>query len=285
MNDFGKSGTPKRLPSNPGKGSVGSVAFQRAEKSWTESFDLVSLLGSALTQKGHAVRSETSWLVHENSGFILLPQIVELRPLDKGGVQTATTIQAGNDALVPEGVFEYQHSTGDHVEESFLKGFQQWAETDFVTLLEALKPRPEICTSLEFKFPPKAEMPANSRRVILGPVTHIIQNRKARADQQIAEAQQTIHEERCEDHEFCPCCLLTNSFEAFKELIEDRNVYGIRLFAMRNANGDPQADCRVNGIDWDKGAQALREYVATWPAAGFEIRKQYVVVHTMSRDS
>ena len=171
---------------------------------------------------------------------------------------------------MPDGIFEYQDSTGDHVEESFRKGFEQWVETDFVALLEALKARPEICASLEYKFPPRTGMSAGCRRVILGPVTHTVQNPKARADQQMPETQRRTQGNRCEDHEFCPCCLLTNSFEAFRELIEYRSVYGIRLFAMRDANGDPQADCRVNGNDWDKGTEALRKYVGTWPASGFD---------------
>ena len=285
MNGFDKTGIPNRLPSNPGKGCAGSVAFQRAEKSWTESFNLLDLLASTLTKKGHSVQSKESWLVHENSGFILIPQIVELQPLDEGGVRTTSTIQTNQDALMPNGVFEYQHSTGDHVEDSFRKGFEQWVETDFVALLEALKPKPEICTSLEYKFPPKTGMPAQCRRVILGPVTHIIQNPKARAEQQVPEAPGRTQEDHCEDHEFCPCCLLTNSFEAFRELIEDRGVYCIRLFAMRDANGDPQADCRVNGNDWDKGTEALLRYVSTWPEAGFEMRKQYVVMQTMLKES
>lgn len=285
MNGFDEGSAPKRSPSNPGKGSAGSVAFQRAEKSWKERFDLVGLLAWALAQKGHAVRTEKHWLVHEKSGFTLMPQIVELQPLDEGGVRTTSTIQTNHDVLMPDGVFEYQHSTGDHVEESFRTGFEQWVETDFVALLDALKARPEICTSLEYEFPPKTGMSAECRRVILGPITHIIQNPKARAEQQIPEAQERTQGDHCEDHEFCPCCLLTNSFEVFRELIEDRGVYGIRLFAMRDANGYPQADCRVNGNDWDKGTEALRKYVGTWPAAGFEMRKQYVVVQTMLKES
>lgn len=280
-----KSAPPKCLPSNLGKGSAGSVSFQRGEKSWTERFDLVDLLASALRKKDHAVQREKPWLVHENSGFILIPQIVELQPLDEGGVRTTSTIQTNHNALMPNGVFEYQHSTGDHVEDSFRKGFEQWIETDFVALLEALKPKPEICTFLEYKCPPKTGMPAQCRRVILGPVTHIIQTPKVRAEPQICEAQGKNQGNHCEDHEFCPCCLLTTSFEAFRELIEDRGVYGIRLFAMRDVNGDPQADCRVNGNDWDKGTEALRRYVSTWPESGFEMRKQYVVMQTMLKES
>jgi hypothetical protein len=78
--------------------------------------------------------------------------------------------------------------------------------------------------------------------------------------------------------------LLTNSFETFRDLIESSGFYGLRLLAMRDERGNPQADCRVNGTDWDKGAEALRTYVATWPAAGFEMRKQYVVLQTINKD-
>lgn len=188
-----KNAAPKCQPSNPGKGSAGSVAFQRGEKSWTERFNLVDLLASALQKKGHAVQRERSWLVHESSGFILIPQIIELQPLEEGEVRTTSTIQTNHDALMPDGLFEYQHSTGDHVEESFRKGFEQWVETDFVALLEALKARPEICTFLEYKFPPKAGMPERCRRVILGPVTHTIQN-PSPGGPQIADAQEKLRE-------------------------------------------------------------------------------------------
>jgi hypothetical protein len=79
----------------------------------------------------------------------------------------------------------------------------------------------------------------------------------------------------------CRCCLLINSFEAFRDLIEGDAFYGVRLFALRDGDGNPGANCRVNGKDWDKGAQALRAYPSTWRAAGFEFRKQYVVLQTV----
>jgi hypothetical protein len=41
----------------------------------------------------------------------------------------------------------------------------------------------------------------------------------------------------------------------------------------------------VNGEDWEKGAQALREYAKTWPPAGYEFRKQYVVLQTLANDA
>ena len=279
-----KREVPQRLPSNPGKGSAGSTTFLNAEKSWVESFNLVSLLASVLGQRGHAVRSEESWLVHEPSGFILLPQIAGFQPLNRGGVSTTTTIQTNHSALVPDGIFEYQHSSGNDLEESFRKGFDQWAETDFSVLLEALKPKPEICTALEKEFPEKEGKLAYSRRAVLGTVLHWVQSPQAVAERKTPEGEKQTQGEHCEGHEFCPCCFLTHSFEAFRELFEDSGFYGLRLLAIRDENGNPQADCRVNGTDWDKGAEALRRYVATWPAAGFEMRKQYVVLQTIDKD-
>jgi hypothetical protein len=60
---------------------------------------------------------------------MLTPQFVGLNPLEQGGVRTVTTIQVNHPQLVPEGVFEYQHSTGDSTAESILKGFEEWAQT------------------------------------------------------------------------------------------------------------------------------------------------------------
>jgi hypothetical protein len=43
---------------------------------------------------------------------------------------------------------------------------------------------------------------------------------------------------------------------------------------MRDEDGTPGADCRINGEDYESGMEALRSYVATWPEAGLEFRKQ-----------
>jgi hypothetical protein len=285
MLSFRKREVPKRLPTNPGRGFRGSVAFTNAEKSWVEHFNLVSLLASVLGQQGHLVRSEEGWLVHKSTGFILLPEVTEIQPLDGGGVRTTTTIQTDHSALAPDGVFEYQHSTGNNLDESLRQGFDQWAKTDFTALMDALQPKPETCTTLEMQFPAKEGNPAYFRRVVLGPVTHVVQYPQAAAERNAPRGEEENQGEHCGGHEFCPCCLLTNSFEAFRNLIESSGFYGLRLLAMRDENGNPQADCRVNGTDWDVGAAALRTYVATWPAAGFELRKQYVVLQTIDKDS
>jgi len=281
MFNFRKERIPQPLHSNPGKGFNGSVAFTNSQKSWVERFDLVSLLAASLKSHGHQAISEDSHLVLENSAFSLLPQFVEIKPLAEGGVQTTTTIQTSHASMVPEGVFEYQHSTGRNVEESFLEGFNQWAKTDLVTLLDSIQAIPSICSVLKMEIPEKNEAPAYCRRAVLGPVMHLQQYPSDAVGQKGATSGEEILGDHKDCHDFCPCCLLTSSFEAFKELVESTRFYGLRLYAMRNQSGNPQADCRVNGNDWEKGAEALRTYVGTWPKAGVEFRKQYVVLQTI----
>jgi hypothetical protein len=114
------------LPSNPGRGVAGKVGFARGESTWSDQYDLVAQAADALEKYGHQVSKQQSWLRHQKSGFVLLPQFVELQPLDAGGVRTTTTMQAHHPVLVPDGVFEYQHSTGKNLEDSIRSGFDQW---------------------------------------------------------------------------------------------------------------------------------------------------------------
>jgi hypothetical protein len=281
---FDKTAAPKLLPSNPGKSTSGKVDFQNGQRSWTEHFNVVTLMASVLRDLGHQIESEDSWLVHPDSGFALIPRLVELRPLERGGVQTLTTIQIHHPALVSDGVFEYQHATGDNVEASLRKGIDQWAQTGFVALLDALQPAPAKCTTLRMAFPEKDGKRAYTRRAVLGPVFHWVEHPEIYAEKSKPGSGQDVEGGQSESHQFCPCCLLTRSFEAFVELVEDGGFYGLHLFAARDVKGVPRADCRVNGNDWGKGAEALRQYVTTWPEAGYEIRKQYVVLQTLETD-
>jgi len=268
---FGARKPPPICPSNTaGMGTAGKVELSNGEQSWTEHFDVVSEAAAAFKSRSHVVTTHKTWLEHGESGFLIQPQLAELQLLESGGVRTVTTMQVNHPALIPAGVFEYQHSTGDTVVSSLTKGFDQWVQTDFVTFLDALRIKPEFCTMMEMTFPAKDGKPELVRRAVLGPVTHMSQT-----PTDAAEGHAPV----------CPCCLLTNSFEAFRELMGGDAFYGLRLFALRDGDGNPGADCRVNGDDWEKGAQALRAYAHTWPAAGYEFRKQYVVLQTVEHGS
>lgn len=138
-----------------------------------------------------------------------------------------------------------------------------WARTDLIVLEDALCPKPKDCTMMEMQFPGSNGSEGRTRQILLGPTAHYVQ-----------------HPVEDEEHPFCPCCLLTKSFDAFRECIESDRTLGVRMFAMRDAEGRENADCRVNGEDYPPGTEALTGYASSWPACGFEWRKQYVIVRT-----
>jgi hypothetical protein len=181
-----------------------------------------------------------------------------------------TTEEVRHPDAVPEGLFEYQHSAGDSLPEAIEQGLRQWADMDLPPLLQAVRPAMKTCTMMEMKFPEKDGRPARVRQGILGGVAYY----RPEAAPAPACGEEGPHPP------FCTCCLLTNSFQAFKACFEADRFLGIRLFASRDENGRPDADCRINGVDWEPGKKALRKYAATWPNVGFEFRKQYVVLHT-----
>jgi hypothetical protein len=106
------------------------------------------------------------------------------------------------------------------------------------------------------------------RQVILGPVAHLATNPPPK---------------KKEAHPFCPCCLFTESMEAFHAVLQTDQFLGVRLFASRDQLGVAAADCRVNGEDFAAALPALTAYVEKWPQRGLEFRKQYVVIRTVSR--
>src|SRR5262249_27102700 len=151
------------------------------------------------------------------------------------------------------GLFEYQHSAANSVADALRDGFDQWAQVDLVPLLDALEQKPAGCTFMEMSFPEKEGQPSRIRRAILGPVAHFMSKPPNRPEN--------------EEHPFCPCCLLTNSFQAFEQFITGAGFFALRLFAARDEQGAPQADCRVNGEEYEPGKAALRAYAQSWPPA------------------
>lgn len=259
-----KSFVPTVSKANPGRGVSVQTAFSNAERNWTEELDLPDCLAAIVEPHGLRPTRHKGWL-ELDCGLFLLPQLVSLQPLDRGGVQTLTTIEVVHERLIPSGVFEYQHSTGDDLKDSISKGFDGWEKLDLPVFIDALRKELTACSALEMSFPAKPDRRALKRRVVLGPTGHL--------------AAQTVEHE--EEHPFCPCCLFTNSLEAFREFLESDRFYGVRLFAMRDADGAAQADCRVNGEDWNPGKEAFIRYAATWPPRGFEFRKQFIAIHSL----
>jgi hypothetical protein len=156
------------------------------------------------------------------------------------------------------------------VRESFSQGFKSWAELDLPVFLDALRDKPAACMFMEMTPGQEAtSLLDTDRRVVLGPTLQMVQNREPISG----------------EHNFCPCCLFTSSFRAFESLLKDREFHGIRMFVLREANGNVEADCRVDGIDWPEGAAALVSYAKDWPDRGLEYRKQYLCIQTRAPSS
>lgn len=268
-----RADSPTTASGNPGRATEGRVAFETGEWTWAETFDVIETTTRVLGANGHdVVRSPRSVLVTA-SGFELLPQVVDVTLLEDGGVQTLTTVEVRHPQLVPDGLFEYQHSTGDTLEGSLTKGIESWVALDLPVLLDALRDEPTACSIWKMAFPATADRPARVRRAVLGHVAYY--SPKGGNDSDLGE----------DEHAFCNCCFLTRNIEAFKSLVEGEGTFGVRFYAARGDDGTPRADCRINGEDYGPGMEALRAYVATWPGTGFAFRKQYVLIHTPTRST
>lgn len=258
--------TPEKISTNPGICMDGKTAFTNSRHSWEEHFNLISILAKSLKLRNYSVKATNNMVIEKGSGLIFTPSFVSMKPNDDESVQTVSTIQINHPELCPKGVFEYQHATGNNLLESFSKGFDLWAQTDLIPLLDALLQKPLECTTMEFTFPAQGENPERKRRAVLGPTMQFLNE---------SIQQKKVPEE---EHPFCPCCLLTKSIEAFMDFIRDDQFYCIRLFALRSEKNESSADCRVNGEDFENGVQALRKYADSWPEMGYEFRKQYVIL-------
>jgi hypothetical protein len=245
----------KKLKDNPGTTASGEL---RWDAGTSEKFDLVQLLAQALREQGVGVAANEG-IVSTESGFELLPLVADVQ-LRESHVQSVTTIQVHHPLLFPDDYFEFQHSTGDDLRTSATEGFRSWARTDLVVLEDALVTPTKTCMAIELTLAAGC-----TRRAVLGPVAYFAERQPPQGP---------------DDHApFCSCCMLSKSFEAFEELFTRTGPSALRMFAQRDAHGTAAADARVNGLDFPPGKAALTAYARTWPDAGFEFRKQLVVVH------
>lgn len=231
--------------------------------------DIPAVAQAALQAQGYAVQRSVDDLVL--NGFLISPRMLALAEANGGGFRTTCAVRFSHPDLFPDGAFEFQHAVGDTPVDSLRSGFDQWSQMDVPTLIDALADTPEMCTYMDMEWPAGDGGAAQKRRVVLGPVAHLA----AKSDPNAPSG------DACEEHSFCPCCLTTNSMDAFTDLFKSDGTYALRLFAMRDESGAPNADCRVNGEEFEPGKEALRKYVTSWPDRGFEFRKQYVVIRSV----
>ncbi len=261
------SSKPTLSESNPGIMIDGTTNLSTGERSWTETFNMVDLAAKALGNKNHDVQSHESWLELRGSGYILQPRLVEVTPQDDGSVQTLSTMEVTHEKHLPIPLFEFQHSLGSSVQESVVRGFEQWAAVDLPVFLELPLLKPDVCMEFKQQLPTADGAGKRTRRLLLGPMQY---------DQAEGEAVSTDGEHSVS----CPCCLLLKNAQVFAPILESDDFIAIRLYGLRSEDGQALADCRVNGVPWQPGREALEKYVASWPGSGFAYRRQYVIAHT-----
>lgn len=237
---------------------------------------LTEVLAAALSDAGIAFERLAS-CIQLAEGLALAVQPVTTNVIGEGRVRTCTRIHVWHPQYFPQGISEYQHALGADEAAAIAEGFTQWIKMDLVVLLDATRDVPRDCTVIEMNVAGgDAEVAdvtgvaglTRFRQVILGPVAHLATNPLL---------------PKKEAHPFCPCCLFTESMEAFHAVLQTDQFLGVRLFASRDQLGVAAADCRVNGEDFPAALPALTAYVEKWPQRGLEFRKQYVVIRTVSR--
>ena len=210
-----------------------------------------------------------------DDGLQLVPHMVNMAAQSDDSWRTSTVVEVYHP-LIKDLIFEYQHSAGSSQLASLHDGFNNWARMDLTTLRNAIQPELE-CASLGLGYTDESTGEAYQRQVVLGPTAHYQQQppqEHAHGSQQHADDGDNSDD----DHDFCPCCLFTNSMEAFTDLLKGREFLGVRLYAARDSQGEVSADCRVNGEDYPAALPYLQAYAQSWPQAGLEFRKQYVVI-------
>lgn len=249
----------------------GQVEWIAIAQDGGENVDIVTEAEAMLTGLGYIAERRGPDLYLPESGLTFSPRGIGLSQRDNGSISTVSIVRVTHPKVFPAGIFEYQHGAGASPREALQYGLNQWARLDVPVLCDALLETPRQCTFLEMTFKAEDGRPERKRRAVLGPTAHLMASPPEKAEGDACG----------EPHSFCPCCLTTQCMDSFLPLFKSDETLGVRLYAMRDANGETSADCRVNGQDFEPGKEALRAYAQKWPQHGFEFRKQYVVYQSL----
>lgn len=236
----------------------------------TQNASMTDLFAQILLKAGHKHQREGHELMLE-CGIGVQFLLLQSQALNTNEVKIIARVVARHPILFPQGWAEYVHALGRDENDALSHGIRMWTQLDLVTLEDLLRRQPRACHVLKLDFPDAAGG-FFVREVLFGPVAQFARQPKA-VDAPV------------EEHPFCPCCLFNNSRQAFSSLLQDGELYAIRLFAVRNEDGSEHADCRVNGEDFAAGAKALESYIHQWPQRGLEFRKQLVLIRNVPRPS
>lgn len=224
-------------------------------------------LETVLREEGHAVESCENGLQ-----VACLHVSVQLHDDYRDGANQRSVTQTfvAHERFGSKPLIEFQFGAGCDTDEAMRNGFRLWCQLDLVVLTDALHDTPETCQYMTWNasdaakpMPDGGDRPPRDYRVLFGPIQHFLADPTRLAPD--------------EDPGFCPCCLFTESLNAFLPLLREGGLVPARLFVARDANGEATADCRINGEEYPPVQESLKHWVEKWPDRGFEWRKQYVL--------
>ena len=233
-----------------------NVEHTKDDETWHEQVNLIECLSDTLTEYDIPHQKFDNFITIGDDIY-LQPDFIEFSFMNETVMKTSTKIDVFHQTHFPDGIFEYQHSFAPSIKHSITIGFSKWVELDLITILDALNGTHNLTN-----YSINTKDGERKRLMTFGAVSHYTD----------------IESNEDEEHAFCPCCLFTNSVDAFKELLNDDAIFGIRFFVSRDKKGQISVDCRVNGLDFDLAKPLLMDYAQKWSDRGFEFRKQYVFI-------
>ena len=209
------------------------------------------------------------WIHVKDNGYYLLPLLINFSHDEDSGFKMYATIQVHHKEIFPDGIFEYVYPQEQAVDlvDGLFDLFRTWVDLDWETLTDCLNLKNSKYMSVEI------ELKDVVKHIFYGSVLSY-----PNVDSEKLKAKGIDPDPYIDD--FCPCCLFTNSMEAFDDQIKDTEKnYAIRLFAMKDANGKIKADCRINGEEYPQAEEYLKKYASTWKDCDIiKFRKQYVII-------
>ncbi|BBM45643.1 DUF6348 family protein [Leptotrichia trevisanii] len=264
----------KILENNPGK-------IRELEGLGDSAFLIAYVLFGILQNKGFDVEilndetENNKWIYVKDNGYYLLPLLINFYYDENNELKMSATIQIHHKEIFPNGIFEYVYpqQKAENAIDGLFELFETWVDLDWLTLCDCLKFEKSEYMSMRIDLDKEK---IKSKHVFYGPVLSYPNFDVEEAKSKGIDIDPYIDE-------FCPCCLFTNSMEAFDEQIKDTSQnYAIRLFAMKNPDGEIDADCRINGEEYPQAEKYLKNYTKTWKKCDImKFRKQYVIIRNV----
>lgn len=261
----------KILENNPGN-------IKGIKRSGDSDFLIAYALFGILQNRGWDVEildseiGNDKWIHVKDNGYSLLPALINFYSDENNEIKISATVQIHHKEVFPNGIFEYVYPQKkvENVIGGLFELFETWVNLDWRTLCDCLKFEKSEFMSMRIDLNKEK---TQAKHVFYGPVLSY-----PNIDVEDAKAKGIDVDPYID--EFCPCCLFTNSMEAFVKQIKDTNQnYAIRLFAMKDPNGEVDADCRINGEEYPQAEEYLKKYAKTWKDCDIiKMRKQYVII-------